>query len=119
MDKELRKLPHREVTPVSEWNLNNVKLGKVLMDKNDDAFELQQIFFGYHNIQTGKCSYSENSTNEAVLHSINPALVELGAKLKRNISEITTPANDKIMARRTLVSHARHLKASAELIADL
>ena len=43
----------------------------------------------------------------------------MGANLKRKISEITTPANDEIPARRTFVSHARHLKASAELIADL
>ena len=41
------------------------------------------------------------------------------AKLKRKISEITTPANDEIPARRTFVSHARHLKASAKLISDL
>ena len=37
-DKELRKLPHIEVTSGSEWNPNTVKLGKVLMDKNDDSF---------------------------------------------------------------------------------
>ena len=118
-DKELRTLLHIEVTPGSEWNTNTVRLGKVSIDKNYDAFELQQHVFGYHTIHTEKCSYSENITDEAVLHSINPALVEMGAKLKRNISEITTLANDEILARRTLVSHARQLKASADLIADL
>ena len=41
------------------------------------------------------------------------------AKLKRKILEITTSANYEIPARRTFVSHARHLKASAKLIADL
>ena len=41
------------------------------------------------------------------------------AKIKRKISEITTPANDEIPERRTFVSHARHLNASAEIIADL
>ena len=95
-DKELRKLPHIEVTSGSEWNPNTVKLGKVSMDKNDDAFEFQRHVFGYLTIQTVKCSYSDNSNDEAVLHSINPELVELGAKLKRKISEITTPANDEI-----------------------
>ena len=118
-DEEIRTLPYIEVTSGSEWNPNNVKLGNVSMDKNDDAFELQRCVFGYHTIQTGKCSYSDNSTYEVVIHSINTALVELGAKLKRKISERTTPANDEIPARRTLVSHARHLKASAELISDL
>ena len=43
----------------------------------------------------------------------------MGAKLKRKISEITTPANYKIPERRTLVSHSIQLKASAELISDL
>ena len=43
----------------------------------------------------------------------------MGAKLKWKISEITTPDNDEIPARRTLVSHSRHLKASSELIDDL
>ena len=89
------------------------------MDKNDDAFELQQHVFGYHTIQTGKCSCSDNSTDEAVLHYISPELVELGANIKREISEITNPSNDEITARKTFVSHARHLKASAEMIYEL
>ena len=89
------------------------------MDKNDDAFELQQYVFGYHTTQTVKCSYLYNITDESVLHSINLALVELVAKINRKISEITNPANYEIPERRTFVSHARHLKASAELISDL
>ena len=88
-DEKLRTLSHIEVTSGSEWNPHTVKLGKVSMDKNDDTFELQQHFFGYRTIQTVKFSYSDNSTNEYLLHSINPALVELGTKLKRKISEIT------------------------------
>ena len=77
MDEELRMLPHIEVKSGSEWNPNTVKLGKVSMDKNDDAFELQQNVFGYHTTQTGKCSYSDNSTDEAVLNYINLVLFEL------------------------------------------
>ena len=56
-DEELRTLLHIEVTSGSEWNPNTVKLGKVSMDKNYDAFELQRHVFGYHTIKTGKCSY--------------------------------------------------------------
>ena len=80
---------------------------------------MQRYVFAYHTIQAGKLSYSDNSTDESVLQSINPALVEFGAKLKRKISEITTPANDEIPSRRTFVSHARHFKESAELIDEL
>ena len=50
MDEELKTLPHIEVTSGSERNPNTVKLGKVSMDKNDDAFELQLHLFGYHTI---------------------------------------------------------------------
>ena len=53
-DKELRKLPHIEVTSGLELNPTTVKLGKVPMDKNNDAFELQRHVFGYHTIQTVK-----------------------------------------------------------------
>ena len=47
------------------------------MDKNDDKFELQRNVFSYHTIQSGKCSYSDNSTDEAVLNYINLVLFEL------------------------------------------
>ena len=63
--------------------------------------------------------YSYNGTDKDVLQSIKPALIEMGAKLKRNISEIVTPAADEIPARGTFISHAIHLKASDKLIADL
>ena len=72
-DEVLRTLLHIEVTSGSEWNPNTVKLGKVSMDKNYDAFELQRHFFGYQNIQKVKCSYSDNSNDEEVFHSINLA----------------------------------------------
>ena len=49
-NEELITIPHIEVTSGSEWNPNTVKLDKVSMDKNDDAFKLQQYFFGYHTI---------------------------------------------------------------------
>ena len=50
---------------------------------------------------------------------MNPEIGKMGAKLKRKISEIVTPSSDEIPSRRTIISHARHLKASAELIAGL
>ena len=43
----------------------------------------------------------------------------MGNKLKRNISEIVTPVFDEIPSRRTLISHVRHLKASAKLVVDM
>ena len=42
-----------------------------------------------------------NDMDEAVLHSINLALVDMGAKLRRKISDIVTPAAYETPARRT------------------
>ena len=75
MYEDLRTLTYIEVTSGSECNPNTATRGKVSMDKNDDAFEFQRHVFGYHTKQTRKFSYSDNSTNEALLHSINPSLV--------------------------------------------
>ena len=44
--------------------------------------------------------------DEAVPHSINPELFNMGAKIKH----LVTPAAYEILARRKFVSHARHLK---------
>ena len=63
--------------------------------------------------------YSDNSTEEAVLHSINPKIVKMGAKLKRNISDIVAPAAYEIPARRTFIFYSIHLEASADLVSDL
>ena len=43
----------------------------------------------------------------------------MSANLKRNISEIVTPAADDISVGGTFISNMIHLKASDELIADL
>ena len=103
----------------SESNPNTVKIGKVSIDKDSNAFRSQQHTFGYHTTETGKYSYLDNVTDEAALRSINSALFQMGAKIKLNISEIVTPAVYEIPARITFISHARNLEAPDELIADL
>ena len=70
-------------------------------------------------METGDYLDLYNGTYEAVLHSINPALVDMGANLKCNISDIFIPATDEIPTRRTFIYHVRHLNASAELIVGL
>ena len=62
-------------------------------------------------METGDYLYLDNGTDEAVLHSINPELAEMGANIKRKISEILTPSTDEIPARRKYFSNARHLKS--------
>ena len=62
---------------------------------------------------TGDYSYSDNGMYEAVIHSINQALVYMITNIKRKISEMVTPAADEIPAGRNFVFHMRNLKASS------
>ena len=66
-----------------------------------DAYHSQQHTFGCHATETGDDFYLDTGTDEAEIHSINPALVKMGANSKHNISEIVIPAADEISARRT------------------
>ena len=61
----------------------------------------------------------DNDTDEDVLHSINPALVEMVANLRRKISEIVIPYANNKLARINFIFQARHFKASYEMISDL
>ena len=45
--------------------------------------------------------------------------VNLGSKMRRGLRSIATLSVSDIPERRTFVSHSRHLKVYAELIADL
>ena len=103
----------------TKWNPNTVKLYKVCTDNDSNAFHPKQHTFGYHNMETGIYSYLDHGTEDTVLHSINPALVKMGAKLNRKISEIINLSTDDIPARRTFISHARHLNVSSDLFEDL
>ena len=73
------------MTSGSEWNPKTVKLGKVYTNNNIDEFHSQQHTFGYHTIETRDDFYLDNGTDKALIHSKNPSLVKMGAKLKRNI----------------------------------
>ena len=99
-EEDLSTLPNIEVISGSEWNPNTLKLGKLSINNDSDTFHSQQHTFGYHTTDTGGYLYLDNGTDEAVLHSINLALVDMGAKLRRKISDIVTPAADEIPARR-------------------
>ena len=89
--------------------------------KNNDSCEFlsQQYIFCYHTTEKGEYSYSDNGKEKYVLHSINPAVFKMSYNIKRKISDIVTPDLDEIPERRPFVSHESHLKASAELIADM
>ena len=67
---------------------------------------------GYH-------QYQDQKSDESIFHSINSVLVNLGSKMKRRLHSIATSAVSDITERKTFLSHSRHLKSSAELIAEI
>ena len=65
--------------------------------------------------------YVDAESDDALLHSIDPSLVRVGQVLfeRRRITEVETIYNQQdLPARRTFVSTERHVKVSAELLAD-
>ena len=117
-EEDIRTVLHIKVTSGSECNPNTVKLCKVYTRNNSDEFHSQQCTFGYPTMERSDYLYLDNGIDEDVPHSTQLALVKMVTKLKCNISEIVTPSADEIPERRTFISHMRHLKASAGLIAD-
>ena len=106
-DKELRTLPHIEVTSGSEWNPHTVKLGKDSMDKNDDTFELQLHVFGYHTTHTGKCSYSDNQKLRMLNRKINAYFLQAtksSIKLELAITPVNLSYYDALAAFRNQVN---------------
>ena len=112
--KELGNLPHIHLTSSSPWNPDDVVLGCVSTSPNVFNFMTEH---DYSAAESHK--YSDPSSDESTLHSINPVLVDMGINMKRKLSEITTPAIDDIPARRTFISHSRHKKATAEILSEL
>ena len=112
-DSELGTLPHIHLTTDDKWNPQTVKLGSVTSLPNPDHVVRQIDLVTCEK----KFAYQDNKSDEAVLHSINSVLTNLGSMMK--VSKIHTAIDDDIPARRTFVSYDRHKKASAESIADL
>ena len=71
----------------------------------------------------GHCEYSDATSDEALLDSIDPSLVQVGTMLGRHdcrrFSQVDTIYEQTdLPSRRTFVSSERHVKASAEVIAE-
>ena len=70
-----------------------------------------------------KYEYVEANSDDALLHSVDPSLVQVGqllSKRSRHLAEADaiTYGHHDIPSRRTFVSTERHVKVSAELLAD-
>ena len=109
---------HVHLTSKFQWNPETVQLGEV----RDDAFKPKYIarqckYLG--DTEKGDHQNQDPKVDESILHSIKSVLVDLGSNMTRRLCSISTQAVSDITARREFGSHSRHLKTSAELIADL
>ena len=117
-EHKLQSLPYVHLTSKFQWNPKTVQLGEVRsndFEKNYIACQCKDL----GDTEKGDYQYQDLKADESILHSINSVLVDLGSNMKRRLCSIATPTISDILARRTFVSQSRHLKASAELIADL
>ena len=67
----------------------------------------------------GSYAYLDPSSDDSILHSIEPSLVDLKSLMisQVNINSLSNQ-DDDVKERRTFVSHDRHVKVSEGLIAD-
>ncbi|KAI2505807.1 Reverse transcriptase (RNA-dependent DNA polymerase) [Fragilaria crotonensis] len=121
--QELQDCAHVQMTSSSPWDPTNLMMVQALHQGGTTmpAWQrpLPQLVPSFPPIT----EYLEATSNDALLHSIDPSLVRVGELLSKRLqqaSEVDTTVYEHldIPARRTFVSTERHAKVSAELLAD-
>jgi hypothetical protein len=120
--QELQDCAHVQMTSSSPWDPTNIMMVQALHQGGTTMpwqRPLPQVVPSFPPIT----EYLEATSNDALLHSIDPSLVRVGellSKRLRQASEVDTTVYEHldIPARRTFVSTERHAKVSAELLAD-
>jgi hypothetical protein len=118
--QELDECPHIVMTSPASWNPQDVSLSETSTTLEDSLPNYRES----HISRVGsvrRYEYLDPTSDEALLHSINPSLVSLKEQISvRSIRQATTYDRDleDTPARHTFVSTERHSKISAELIAE-
>ncbi|KAI2496598.1 Reverse transcriptase (RNA-dependent DNA polymerase) [Fragilaria crotonensis] len=116
---ELAECTHLHVTSPSPWDPSQVTM---LQEMNQGGTAPWK-----RSLPSASASfplmyeYLEASSDDALLHSVDPSLVQVGhLPRSRHIPEVDsiTYEHQDIPSRRTFVSTERHVKVSAELLAD-
>jgi hypothetical protein len=117
---EVKNCPRVVMTDPAPWNPRTVVLGAV----DVQAGERQEPFYQG---EPGSYEYNRPYDDEAILHSIDPSLVELRERIvsqikikacPRVIAPVDVADADERMPRRTFVSTGRHSRVSADQLAE-
>jgi hypothetical protein len=119
--KELQECPHVVMTSPTSWNPQEVSLSSAttLPTESLPTSRISQISRVSSSVT--RYEYMDPTSDEALLHSINPSLINFKEQMSnRTINQTTTYNKDleDVPARRTFVSNERHFKITADLLAE-
>ena len=118
-ENELETCLHIDMTSKIEWNPNEIKLGEINNVKSTEHEEFARKSETNVNM-TKYHEYINPTSDEALLHSIEPSMVKLGEMISAKHTE-ALKYRDKSMdipARRSFVSTERHKTATAETLSE-
>ena len=125
-NEELATCSHVEMTSDIPWEPSTVQLGEVTASHQT----ISQIYryttplasTPYCHSEVDEWAYSDPTSDSAILHSIDPSVANVSSCLIRTIAETHNEQDsqpENVPARRTFVDTSRHLKATAESLAEL
>ena len=115
---ELRTCEHIQMTSPHPWNPTQVVMAQATAQGGTRPWKrrLESV-----NVFDNRSEYLDAGADEALLHSIDPSLAHTAERLHKHyhMSQVATNYDQQdTPARRTFVSDERHVKVSAELIAE-
>ena len=115
--EELEECPHITMTSPRPWEPSEVVLQEANIRRPSitDTPLIQQLGYGSY-------AYSDATTDEAILHEINPVLVTLKelaiSKVQVNEAATNNQFGHDVPERRTFVSTERHTKVTEDTLAE-
>lgn len=111
--RELDNCQHIELTSLTEWNPQEVCLSELQVEAPSDWVVLDEF---------GNYTYQDPTSDEAVLHSIDPSLTDLDTRVLAQ-AQLGTPADNynveqDVPQRRTFISNDRHSRVSHDVLAE-
>ena len=119
---ELERYEHIQMTSSRSWDPSQVKMLQETNQGGNTMFKWIGPSSPVDPPFLSKPEYLDATSDDALLHSIDPSLAHFGqlsSTRLRQLSEVDTVyEQEDIPSRRTFVSTERHVKVSAELLAD-
>ena len=125
---ELANCQHIEMTDSHQWNPEDIMLGKVKTKKVEAPKFMRHICATYTSPFVASdgtkdlYEYIDPSSDEAILHDINPTLIalkELATYHNTKDQYAGASEYEQLPARRTFTARGRHAKVTSEAIAEL